>query len=142
LKYNLWSYRHGLLIVEKFSGTFKIDQIRGAENLIVGNRCGQRQKFRVLSDLTTADFPDVYEQEIDKVLKTYDENIELLKGMKMAVLANESLYDEFLKANSFALAATKRPITVMIFHSILSAFEWLEITKKEQKNIIKDLGNF
>lgn len=140
MKYRNWLYREGLLVVEKFTGKFNFDQIRTIDILTENLDSDQSQQLLVLTDLSDALFPEVEASQIEKVFGTIDKNISAIKGMKMAILANSDIYDEFIKANNFAIEATKRPITVMVFHTYQSAMNWLEVDENEQSNILKKIS--
>ena len=140
MKQELWSYRNGLLIVERFTGTFNPEEIRKSYEVIVRKALKKNEPLTVLADLSNATFPHIEPVEIKELFATLDKNIETINGMRIALIANEEHYNEFVKASSYAIEATKRPITVMVFHSLTSATEWLELSSQEHQLITENLS--
>ena len=132
MKHHYWVLCNGTLMVEKYIGDIKLEEILQNDQMLIEDIIPEHAISHWLSDISEATFPDVAFEDIEKLFLSIDNHPELTQGMKIALYTGASHYKDFQKASEYARKGSTRPFSVVPFNFLTSALEWLELNDAEQ----------
>ncbi len=139
MEYKKWTYEGGSLIVEKYIGEFEKSFILNAQEELYAP-IPANTAISMLTDLSEATFPNLTVDDLKEILDVLAVHHNQYASFHGAMVTSLSHYEDFEVAYNYAMQANDKNIAVIIFHSVDSALDWLNVSTKNAEEIKKELG--
>lgn len=136
MEHKFWKYRNGTLIVQQYLGVVGHEDIIKNDTLAFSEIPKGATNIINLCDISQSTYPDLKHEQVVDLLKA----VEDVPGLRMALYTGSVNYEDYEKAITYVTHWKGKPIAVVPFNFLNSAFDWLNLTT-EEREVIKENFN-